>query len=382
MVKKHLVAYGNWTADHLAHIARFDMVDTGRETLALTDDLKALNPNIIIIAYHNIMAMHTNYEDWPEVNAHEDWFIHDVNGNRLQNSKYGWYCMDARNPEWRQHYANQIKSMLDTYSALDGIFADDVWDVWSKRGWTVPEVDVPDIPDWHDGVLALLTLAKNTIGAKLLIPNTPNYTDYVDVSDGKFDEIFIHVRWTPPDSWPDWWTIDDYLAHVDALASISSRGKHYCAHAGCTLPASPTPEDLEKAKATMLHCLCSYLLGVNGANATFGWNNIWAVDGSGYYPEMDIDIGNPKGSYYMVSGSLYGRNFDHAKVFANFSDTETYTVEVEETTYTLTPHTGVIAPWEATPTPLFPNIREKLYPYVPRVYDRVDEIRLKYGVRV
>lgn len=355
MVKKFIIAYGTVPETEVPHMAKFDVLDIDVDSTHLAESIKALNPTDKILCYRNVIAMHLFYEDWTEVDAHEDWFLHDINGNRLQDVQYGYFCMDTRNLEWRQHYANYVKSKLDTYPALDGIFADDVWDVWRKTGWTVPATDVPDIPNFHDGVLTLLQVAKNMIGTHLLIVNTPNNTDYVDVCDGKFDDNFIHASWTAPDYWPPWWTIDNYLARVNLLASISSRGKYYLALDGATLPASPTEEDLRKTHETMLFCLCSYLLGVNGSNAAFGWLNIYARDGSkGYYPEMDTNVGNPRGAYYQVNPDVYGRDFDHAKVFVNFGDAATYEVTVDDTTYSLSPHSGVIAPWL---TPISPIIK-------------------------
>jgi len=359
MIRKHLIAYGGVPEAEVPHMAKFDVLDIGFESAQLAEAIKTLNPNVKIIAYRNMLFAETTWDDWPEINIHEDWFIHSLDGRRIVVPSYpNEQCMNIANLGWREYSVNYCLNKLAQYPALDGIFADNAWDKWFKEGWNdvngnlIPPEQVPDLPTFHDDMREFLRYVKNRLGNKLVIPNTENDTDYVDVSDGKMCESFIHLGWHMPDEFPDWWTINDYLKRINALASISGKGKYYLAFADSKFPSAPTGEDLEKAKKTMFFCLCSFLLGVSGPNATFGWTNIWARDGSkGYYPEMDIDVGNPRDAYYQVNPDVYGRDFDHAKVFVNFSADVTYTVDVEGTPYSLPPHSAVIAPWEAPPTP-------------------------------
>ena len=354
----HSVAYvPTFTDENAAFVAsNFDVVLTGFGAVSTIGKIKALNPNIIILGYRSVMSMTTYLDDWLEADAHEDWFLHDVSGNRLQIAwESGWYGMDVGNPGWREHFANYVKNMLETYPDLDGIFADNAWD-WEAEPyrydvWNVPEEELPlDIASgWHNDMLEMITLVKETIGDKLLIINTVNNADYVDACDGKTFEHFVHkTTWEldyygPPDF--------DPLKHVEALVEVSKRGKIFLAHSGAEIPDNPTQNDLDKANKVMLYCFAAYLLGVNGEKTTFGFNNIHSKDGSrGYYPEFDISLGSPIGGYYLI-GSVFARDFTDGRVLVN-PTTSSYTtnLEVEYKTLdgqvvsnvTLTPHSSII----------------------------------------
>jgi len=147
-IRKHIVAYGSSpaTAENQEHIARFDIVDIDFYMGQYATRIKELNPNIVILGYRDIMMMHSSYDDWEEVDPHEDWFLHDIHGNRLVHKRYGCYAMDVGNLGWQSHYANYVKSKLDRYPAFDGVFADDTWDEWYTyryEEWTVPPEDIP-----------------------------------------------------------------------------------------------------------------------------------------------------------------------------------------------------------------------------------------------
>ena len=326
-IRKLLVAYGvssPLSQDLIVDMAKFDMMDTDFGIGPDVEKIKAINPSIIILGYKDVMAMNAYMEDWNEANTHEDWFMHDLKGSRIQiDSIYGWYLMDISSQGWRQHYADYVKEKIDLYS-FDGVFADDVWTHLFRDAWTVPPEDVPDwnyvvngYTYWQTRMREFLSYVKSRIGNSLLIYNGPSNI-YLDVSDGKTRENFVFHR--PP--------LDD----INDLTEISATGKYYL--------ASPyaLPEDTGK---NFLYAFCCFLLGVKGSNAYFSWKNIYAKS-QGYYPQMDFDFGSPVGPYYLVEGVLYGRDFDHAKVFVNLSEMETYTVEVEGESYTLEPKSGVI----------------------------------------
>ena len=315
-IRKLLVAYGissPLSQNFIMHMAKFDLIDTDFRIGPDVEKIKAINPGIIILGYNDVMGRSPNSEDWSEVDQHEDWFVHDVDGNRLQNKHWGWYCMDVGNQGWREHYANYVREKIDLYG-FDGVFADDVWSHLFKDAWTVPLEKVPDYPDWHHKMIEFLRHVKSRVGSKLLIVNTPNNSDYVDVADGKMEEHFAFKSFssqTPIDN-------------IDALFQISGRDKYYL--------ASPhnMPEDTEK---NMLYALCCFLLGVNGPNAYFSWRNVWSEPSHGYRPEFDVSLGSPANEYYLI-GSVYARDFEKGKVLVN-PTRSSYTFSLEENYKTL-----------------------------------------------
>lgn len=357
-VRKHIVAYGLGTSaseDLIQHLAQFDIVDIGSEFSRQAAKIKALNPKAIVIAYDSIMSSASTNKDWPEINAHEDWFLHDVNGNRIRAVEgfAGWYGMDVGNLGWRQHFANRVKALLETYLSLDGIFADNAWNTFMYNVWNVPKEQLsPDIGShWHNDMLGMINLVKGTIGSKLLIINTSNDGDYVDACDGKMEEGFVHASW---DAFDQFNSLSSWFRQVDSsLEHVSRRGKYYLAQSGTEIPENPTEADLEKVRAVMMYCFSSYLLGVNGTKATFGFNFISSKDGSlAYYPEFDAAraLGSPVNYFYSFA-SVYSRDFYMGKVLVNPS-TSSYTVDLggeyktldgqRVSSVTLGAHSGII----------------------------------------
>jgi hypothetical protein len=330
-IRAHLVAYGlNAIVDeNVAFVAsNFDVVVTGFETASTIGEIKKLNPNITILGYRDIMMSAPSDDDWGEVNSHEDWFLHDVNGKRLVHKDYGCYGMDVGNLGWQSHYARVVKDKLDRYPAFDGVFADDAWDASPYRyeEWTVPPEDIP--PEigqrWHNDMLGIIQNVKTIIGTKLLVLNTENNDDYLDAADGKMFEHFVHKT-----SWGlDYYGGVDPLQDVDVLAEASKRGKIFLTHSGAKIPDNPTQDDIDKAHNIMLYCLASHLLGVNGEKASFGFNSITSNDGSrGYCPEFDAPLGSPVNQYYLI-GSVYARNFTNGRVLVN-PTSSAYTVYLQ-----------------------------------------------------
>jgi len=328
--RKHVIAYVGTFIDERANFiaSHFEMVITGFETASTIGKIKSANPNVTVLGYMDIMAMGPSRDDWAEVDQHEDWFLHDMHGNRLIHSYWAWYAMDVGNPDWRSHYANYVKDKLDTYP-YDGVFADDVWE-WVDYHNTVWTVDSSLVPPeiqqrWHNDMLEMIRFVKETIGNKLLIVNTSNDYDYVNACDGKMEESFAHPHWWSLDEFHDEWY--DWKGKVDNLKKISQKGKYYLAHSGTKIPNNPTEAELDRVRDMVIYCLASYLLGVSGEKASFGFNNIYSKDGSqGYYREFDVSLGSHLNEYYNI-GLVYARDFEGGKVLVN-PTTSFYTVDL------------------------------------------------------
>jgi len=344
-LSKHLIAWSSILSDELANFIanHFHLVVIGYTPG--WEKIKLINPRVVLLAYKDIMAVHTTDPAWDEVNAHEDWFLHDVNGNRLIHKVYGWYAMDVGNHGWRDHFANYVKAKLDKYPSIDGIFADDVWEWYDYRNeeFTVDASLVPkEIQQrWHNDMVGMIQYVKGVLANKLLMLNSDDWSgDYLRYADGMVFEGFVHASWWALDYFG--WAGFDPLSHVDILRALSSTGKYILAWSGARIPDNPTQTDLEKAHKLMLYCLGSALLGANSSNVFFGWVTLHtALDGSrGYYQEMDCYIGAPKGKYFVKDG-LYIRDFEYGWVLVNFS-TDTRSTVIEGKTYTLEPRSAII----------------------------------------
>lgn len=354
-MKRHLVAYAlnpPSPDETIQQMAQFDLVIISSHANSEVSRIKALNPNTIVIAYKTINGMHTYYDDWAEVDAHEDWFLHDIYGNRIKPARGGlapWYGMDVGNPGWRNHYADYVKGMLEAYPDLDGIFADNVWDFFRYDVWNVEKEQLPAGigSRWHSDMLEMIKYVKSEMGNKLFIINTENNYDYVEACDGKMEEMFVHTHFWNLDEFPQWY---EWKTKIESLKYNSQRGKYYLAHSGTIVPEDHTTANLQRVHEMMIYCFAFSLLGWNGENATFGFNKLSSKYGSRfcYCSEFNVSLGSPTSDYYQI-GPVYTRDFESGKVLVNPARSShtvqlsgEYVTPSDDHTIILSPHSGAI----------------------------------------
>ncbi len=326
-VKTGIFAYGTgFTTSDADFISdHFSIIDLNFEVSGIAT-IKNRNPNVTVIGYKDLIGMHTHYSDWPEVNAHEDWFIHDIYGNRIQNSAWGWYLMDVGNSGWREHWVNNLNSNMG--SLFDGVFVDDVWN--SLNGY-VSGVSSSVYNNWHSNVLGMLQYIKaNITPGKLVIINTDEWNSYtyVSVVDGQMLEGFVHCDWEACNT-QGTRNAALILAQINNMAINSAAGKIVWGASGTLVPS-----DSNDMARMVKYCYAGFLLGQNGDGAIWQFNGWHSSDGShGYYPIMDTPIGNPTNSYYQ-SQNVYMRDYTNGKAIFNPSG-NTYTINLGGTYKTL-----------------------------------------------
>ncbi len=346
-ILKHVVTYNSidgQLADFIA--SNFNIVNFNLDGVGF-EKIKALNPDIIMVGYRCIMGMKTTFSDWAEVNAHEDWFLHDINGNRLEGNPnvFAGYVMDVGNPGWRSHYATIVKAYLDAYPMVDGIFADNAWEWYNFHNdqFTVDRSLIPQSIQlrWHNDMVGMIQYVKSVIGSKLLIINSDEWSgDYLKYCDGQMIEGFVHAEWKGQNDY-----LRDTIQDIGSLEKLSVSGKIVMAHSGTAIPQNPSTSDVEQTHRVMLYCLSSFLLGYGG-KANFGFQNLY-TDYTGhksYWDEMNAPIGFPTSAKYNIQEDLWARDFENGKVFLNVGDVSTFTVNVGGTAYSLAPRSGLIVP--------------------------------------
>jgi hypothetical protein len=147
-IQKLSIAYGSAmgnTANQEFIATHFDMVNSPKSYQTAAANVKALNPDITILGYYDVCAMSTTYPDWNQVTQHEDWFVHDINGNRVQPSGYPTNYFMNPNSDWSDYFAQQCQEFLTNYPQFDGIFADDVLTDLINDGFifSVPYSQIP-----------------------------------------------------------------------------------------------------------------------------------------------------------------------------------------------------------------------------------------------
>jgi len=312
--------------------------------------IKSKNPNMIILGYKDVIGVHTSDSDWSTINSNEDWFLHDANGNRIKNTQYGWLLMDVGSSGWRQHYTSYLNNQLS--QEFDGVFADDVWDTLRTDPWSnSSNLKSVDIANWHTNMIGMLQYVKNnTVSGKLVIVNTSEHQthDYLDIVDGKVDEGFVHAGW---------WALNDFesswfnpIDHINAMTRDSATGKIFISDNGAITPSNPDATVLAQIAQVVNYCYAGTLLGMNGPNSYFTFNNWWSNDNSrGYYGVMGTNLGSPLGLYYE-NQNVYVRDFAGGKVLFNPSN-NSYNVQLTHS-YFLPNGTSVssitMTPWSGT----------------------------------
>lgn len=281
--------------------------------------LKQQKPDLVILVYISAPSASpaiTTYINWTEVNTHEEWFLHDIDGNRLQIEwDSGWYCMDIANLEWRKYLGDWCyETLYVKCPQIDGIFVDNAWGQFSRNVWTVPREKIPkeyDYP-WHADMKGLLQYLKTRIGNKLLIPNTQDNTDYIDVSDGKMAEGFVHYPWWDVNYFDETFNYPEKMAK---FKSVIDRGKYFLA-----LDGSSNIQSSEDAKRVFYYSFCSFLL-LTEEKASFmftTWDDF--KDPYGLLPlANDAELLGPAiGDYYALTYSL-ARDFEDGRVIVNYT---------------------------------------------------------------
>jgi len=322
-------------ADH------FDMLSCGRGVTGDAANIKALNPDIIILGYYTfLMPDYLPY--WSYVNQFEEWFVHDKDGNRIHLTFANIYLMNPAqdltpNEEyhsWSDYFVQISDDFLNNNPQYAGIFADDVAYDLEALGysWNVPYEDFEEgiLDNWSDWLMEHFEILQATLGDDMVMPNGWKYTQICEEITGvHFWEHFIHGRVhdiTQP-GYSEWYT----LFAINTLHETAENGN---------VIADSNPQ---KAHQYMLFTMICFLFAVEDIeNSYYAWNFYQDDASHGYYPEMDYEFGNPIGDYYNIVGSVYARQFENATVVANISPSSSYTIEIGGNTYQIGSRSGLI----------------------------------------
>ncbi|MDW7679001.1 MAG: putative glycoside hydrolase [bacterium] len=306
--------------------AKYDLVMTTTRSNGLVANIKAINPNAIVV-----LAV----IDWNTFKAASDrlkseWYVRDSNGDRVKMS-YGYlidmtdYCPRVNTNHgylrYNEYLSRYMEEVYNDYPSYDGIMSHGVWD--HPYGTTDVDLDGNGVNDWDEHGRAWLEskwlagvdrAAKDTrtrIGEdKIFIMNSGRlHTFNWEESNGIFLEkqpatygfkgfIRNYYDWMNAAPSPHVFYLDGTVEHKNQfdgmryMMAVTMIGDGYYA---CSERASE--------------------------------NHRW----SGWYDEMDLDLGYPTSamielvSYDNNGEGLYVRFFDKGCVIMN-SHTESHTV--------------------------------------------------------
>ena len=315
-------------SDAQVRFAATHYVGTQKLTLNLSRPLRAINPRFLVLHYHlamwqsapNVLFITdgtTWGNDYPTVNAHESWFWHNRENQRVASSNDGKLLMNVSDPGFRAHWRDSLirqvedgdyeaifldsaspallqgeaRSPADPRLSADGVRTN-TFDELGGRSW---------IAAWEDWITALdRALSAREIP---LIPNvgslvtTWDNTNY-SLAAGAFSEGFLD----PGFSTQDW------KAAADQTLALVRRNK-------IVILQNYLPSANDVARRRFL--LASYLL-VKGARTYVAY---FAADPFEWYPEWDLDLGAAHTSAVTMEdlswNGIYRRDFDKGVILVN-----------------------------------------------------------------
>ena len=350
-IQKLSIAYSNTMSNPTNQefiASHFDILDCPKTQYTAVANVKALNPDITVIGYYDAIFQDQTWSDWQYVNSHENWFVHDINGNRIERVTYpGQYLMNPSSG-WSDYCAQQNKQFLQNYPQYDGIFADDTSSDLVDDGYTfeIPYTQFESgvLDNWATWMIQYMQNVKTAFGSDILMPNAWKHMEMCsEATHAIFWENFIHGRssaYNENGLGTNGWNYG--LVAVDALHGQAELGNIIAVNSGCKdANAHPT-----EAKKWMLFTYACFSFAVVDLNkAYYSWQFYNTDSTHGYYPEMDISLGQPIGDYYHVSGTaqVYARQFANYYVAANLNllGTGDVTFTINGASYTLSPRSAV-----------------------------------------
>jgi len=313
--------------DAQVRFAATHYVGTQKLTLNLSQPLRAINPRFIVLHYHLAMWQsapavtfitdgHRWENDYAAVNAHESWFWHDGDKQRVASRADGKLLMNVSEPGFREYWRDSLIRQVEN-GDYDAVFLDSaspallqgevssadvrltataartrMFDELGGRSW---------ITAWQDWI-ADLERSLSASGIPL-VPNVGSLTTTWDNTDysltaGVFCEGFLDPRFTTA----------DWQAAAEQTLGLVRRNKivilqNYLA----------APGDVARRR----FLLASYLL-VKGARTYVAY---FASGPLEWYPEWDLDLGAAQKTAASLGdlgwNGIYRRDFDKGIVLVN-----------------------------------------------------------------
>ncbi|MBU4070316.1 MAG: cellulase family glycosylhydrolase [Nanoarchaeota archaeon] len=312
---------GNYTPseeylDFIASRYNFNVMPGSGGKIEIIDELRNRSLDINLIHYTNPIFTNTAISYPEEYYSHSN--ISTNYNNRILSTQFGMYLMNISSLEWRDAIANSTKEIIDLYDYF-GVMVDDCGPAIEYRIDFLPD-DFVDADKWISEINATLAVIKNKIGGKIMVFNgiyhspAQNSRELLEVADGAIKEGFIFHLASGEFLTEQYWKILLNWIIED------TQTKYHIANAKFTMNRTVTINE-------RMFQFTSYLL-IKNENIIYNLDDfalITGVDNSlvQYYPEMDINLGEPLETYLTVeeyfnsSFNLYEREYENGIVFVN-----------------------------------------------------------------
>lgn len=336
-------------SDAQMRFAATHYVGAQKLSLPLSRPIRKVNPAFLVLHYHLAMwqsAPNVTFivdgnrwaNDFPKVNAHESWFWHNPQGQRVTSKGDGKLLMNVSDPGFRAYWRESLIAQVRD-GDYDGIFFDSAspsllqWEARKPedprlfgrgvRTNTFPELgDKTWIAAWEEWIADL----NRALAAKgiPLIPNVGALTTTWDNSDYSLTEgVFCEGFLDPTFATADW------EAALDQTLSLVARNKIVILQ-----NYLKSPDDLAKRR----YLLANYLL-VKGTRTYLSY----FVSNLDWFPEWELDLGSAQKTAARASdllwNGIYRRDFTNGVVLVN-PGTTPVTISLEQPLKRLEPQGG------------------------------------------
>ena len=298
------------------------------------DDMKAVNPDLVVLVYMNGTEAQRDEGDlYPE-----EFYSHDASGSRVRSKEFGNYLMDPSHPGWIQHVADECKSFI-ALGDYDGCMIDVLGSAPLHPGYsgTTPinrSTGQPwTVAQWLNATGRLATAAKAAVGSKLVYANGLQEGDeyfhpeapsegIMGNADGGMVELFLRA---PRAGLNQYESEERWKKDVDMLVDAGSGGKGLLVVTKVWIDAPNAAKD-----SWHKYSLASFLLGAKpGMYFTFLYDRDTLTE----HRFEKSDLGPATGSYAKVD-NVYQRSFQQGKALVNPTK-NTYTVQLGGVYYNL-----------------------------------------------
>ncbi len=293
--------------------------------------LKELNPALKVLVCVDARHVFDGSDFIQEMDLHEEWYLHNVDGNRVRFKDFGWW-MDLSNPDLRSALLQRLAGYVmaqDTEGnpILDGIAFDNCYAFnlkecrQTRRTGCNFAISVGNaigdekLKNLDDGVAELLTDAKNVFKDKLVIYNGVaglpwiyrHSLDYLDNSDGALNEQFGYFG--------DEISPAGMISYVNMMYSFPAR----IFLKKVNLPPGLSGSSLQQAlRRTLGYFMLGYQPGNTFYKAGSGYSATGELAAELNPSELQFDFGNPVMDYAFTSEDLFRRDFENGMVLLNY----------------------------------------------------------------
>jgi hypothetical protein len=329
-------------------------VGTEKQLLPVTQALRAINPNFLVLHYHlsmwqsapavDFIVNGTTWgNDYPTVTMNETWFWHDADGStmadRVASNADGKLLMNVSVPAFQAYWASSLEQQVQD-GEYDAIFFDSASPALLQgecssadprlAGTAARDTSFAELGNttWIDAWQTWIGALNATLAAKgiPLIPNTSAFTTTWDntnygLTAGIFSEGFAGTSFAE----------SDWQASTNELLTLAAADK-------IMILQNYLSESSDVA--TRLYYLGNYLL-VKGHHTYLDY---FASGPLEWYPEWAIDLGAPTTptptlASSLLTGGVYRRDFQKGSVLVNPSSS-TVTVSLGGTYQDVVPSGG------------------------------------------